>query len=55
MKKNWKIIYWTLLLVLSIVGFISSIVLKRTSTILSFFITTLMTGWWLFDEIRKIT
>lgn len=53
MSKNWKIILWALLFLLSVAGFISSIVLKRTPTILSFFITTLMTGWWLVVEIRK--
>ena len=53
MKENWKILFWALLFALSVIGFISSVVLKRTPTILSFLITTLMTGWWLFVEIGK--
>ena len=53
MKKNWKILFWALLFALSVIGFIASIILKRTPTILSFSITMLMTGWWLFVEIRN--
>ena len=53
MKKNRKILFWALLFVLSVIGFIASVVLKRTPTVLSFLITTLMTGWWLFVEIRN--
>lgn len=53
MKKHWKAVLWASLLALSVVGFVASIALKRTSTILSFFITILMTGWWLIVEIRK--
>lgn len=53
-RKYWKIVLWASLLVLSVLGFIASIVLKKEATVISLFISTLMAGWWLIVEIRKL-
>ena len=52
-RKYWKIALWASLFVLSVLGFIASIVLKREATIISLLISMLMAGWWLIVEIRK--
>lgn len=53
MKKNWKIIIWAVLFVAAVIGFVLTIIKRRTIAYISTFVAMLFTAWWLFVEIKK--
>ncbi|MCQ2442224.1 MAG: hypothetical protein MJ077_03705 [Oscillospiraceae bacterium] len=51
--KNWKIVFWAVLFIISLIGFVITITTGRTVAYISTFIAVLFTAWWLIVEIRK--
>lgn len=53
MKKNWKIIFWAVLFVIAVIGFIATIVMEKKPAYISAPISVIFTAVFLFYEIRK--
>lgn len=53
MKENWKIIFWAVLFVIAIIGFVLTLTTGRTVAYISTFIAVIFTAYWLIAEIKK--
>lgn len=53
MQKNRKIVFWAVLFVIAVIGFIATIVIGKKPAYISTAISVVFTAGWLFAEIRK--
>lgn len=53
MQKNWKIVFWAVLFVIAVIGFIATIVIGKKPAYIATAISVVFTAGWLFAEIKK--
>lgn len=51
--KNWKIVFWAVLFVLSVIALLLALTSERKINLPSAAIAVVFTGWWLIAEIRN--